>query len=184
MKKYMTITLVIVILSALVCSFAASGEDMVCVPEISGSYVVGVAPETTFAQLVEVMPDIIVDLTKKNGTVLGETSKEVIATGDDIRVNGAHYTVVVLCDLNCDGKVDASDAELVKTNIQTGAVPKNIAKKVFMTAALCKSSDSQTDIAAYLKLKRQIGGTYDAYADYKMPASSVGNDTGWSEKWN
>ena len=172
-------------LASLVCSFAAKGEDTVCVPQISGSYILGVAPDTTFAKLVDVMPNKIVEVTKKDGTVLGKSSDKLIATGDDIRINGSHYTTVVLGDLNCDGMINDVDVELLKRNIQLGSVPQSVSTKLFMTAALGKSSDTKTTVVSYLKLKRHMSGTYDVYESYKQPSSSIGDDeSGWSDKWN
>lgn len=183
-KKYFIITLVIALLASLVCSFAAKGEDTVCVPKISGSYVVGIAPETTFDALVEVTPNIIIDVTKKDGTVLSKNSDKLIATGDDVRINGSQYTAIVLGDVNCDGTINDVDVELLKRNMQLGSVPQNISSKLFLKAALCGSSAEKADLVAYLKLRRHVDGTYDIYQSYKKPASSIGSESGWSDNWN
>lgn len=166
------------------CGFAAVAEDTVCVPQISGSYVVGIAPKTTFADLVEVTPNIIIDVTKKDGTVLNKNSDKLIATGDDMRINGSHYTAIVFGDVNCDGTINDVDVELLKRNMQLGSMPQNVSSKLFLKAALCGSSAEKADLVAYLKLRRHVDGTYDIYQSYKKPAASIGNESGWSNNWN
>lgn len=106
------------------------------------------------SKLIEAYGSSTTILDKDGKAITGNTA---VGTGATVICGGTRYTVVIKGDVNGDGKINISDATLIKRDIQK----LSALESVYHDAALLGKS-SKTSIVDYTKLKRfiQFGTNY------------------------
>lgn len=115
--------------------FKTSGTNIVCQPKI------------TVANIKAVAKDAII---KKGDTVIADTAN--VGTGYKLTSNGKTYTIVVLGDVNGDGKASAGDYVLIKNHI----MQTNLIKDSANQNAADVNKDGKISAGDYVLIKNYI----------------------------
>ena len=115
--------------------FKTSGTNIVCQPKI------------TVANIKAVAKDAII---KKSDTVIADTAN--VGTGYKLTSDGKKYTIVVLGDVNGDGKASAGDYVLIKNHI----MQTNLIKDSANQNAADVNKDGKISAGDYVLIKNYI----------------------------
>ena len=107
-------------------------------------------------------------VTDKNGKE--KSPSDMIASGDTVKKNYGEteidkLNVVVLGDVNCDGKINTADYTMMKRHVLTTYELKDVALKAGKV-----NGGREITTADYMKLKRFVLGTYDMFAQFGKEA--------------
>ncbi len=187
MKKirFLPLLLVAVMLfSAFPFGALAEGEDDEITrtynftPTIKKDKLFGFTPGTTEIDAYLLFSASIVEIYNRNGDKVKFGSETRLTTGFKIKVNGTLYTLIIMGDLSCDGKMNAVDYTLLKrAYMRTAVLDENA-----LLAAGVAEGESIRPIH-YLRLKRACYNTTDINHEFTCDPYTVGAESGWTEGW-
>lgn len=126
---------------------------------LADGYLTGAVEKTSVSQLLAAIANApkakLLDLSGKEVT----DPAALIGNGFKIEYNGKTTTIVVLGDLNGNGKIDTTDYMLLKRSV-LGTYPLNAVRKL----AADITGDGKITSVDYAMLKRHCLGTYNIYS--------------------
>ncbi len=187
MKKTKILSLLLIavmLFSAFTFGVFAEGED----EEISRTYnftptikkdrLYGFTPGTTEVDAYLLFSASLVEVYDRSGDKVKFGTETRLTTGFKIKVNGTLYTLIIMGDVSCDGKMNSVDYALLK-RAYTGTA--TLSENALLAAGI---EDGMTIRPIhYLRLKRACYNTADMNQEFTCEPYTVGAESGWTEGW-
>ncbi len=182
MKKCRFIAMILAILmltSAMPFGVSAEEEEKTYTfaPTRKDGMVYGFVPGSTVGDALDLFSAAVVEVFDKYDEPMTNKS-EVIGTGCKIKVNGVVYPLIIMGDVNGDGRMNGVDYTLIKRAYGGTAQIDEYG----LLAAGAKIGDTVRPIH-YVYVKRACFGTYDINAEFTCDPYTADSEHGWTDKW-
>ncbi len=177
-KVFAVILAAVMLVSAIPFGVSAEEEKVYTfAPTRDNGKVYGFVPGSTVGDVFDLFCNAVVEVHDSYGNVLTNRS-DVIGTGCKIKVNGAAYTLVVMGDVNGDGKMNTVDYALVKrAYIGTATLSE------FGLLAAGVPEGGKLRAINYVYIKRACVRTFDINYKYTCEPYYADSEPGWTEGW-
>ena len=182
MKKIRISALLIAIVMLFSCLSVSAAEEQTFdfLPEIKAGKVYGFPVNSTEKDVHSIFRGADILVTDSNGKTLKQESDEKIGTGFSVMINGSPNKIVIMGDVNGDGKMNATDYIYI-TRCYLGTLELD---SLQLDAAGVKEGEKLRAVH-YVKVKRACFDTYDINNEYSCIPYVPGSLThdGYTPGW-